>query len=198
MADSPTTRLTLLARLRGPRDELAWAEFHGIYGPLIKRLARAKGLQEADADDLTEDVFRAVAGAIGRWDPDPSRGSFRGWLSRITRNLIINLLASWRPGIRGSGNTDVERLLDQQPAPEDADTALFDLEYRRRLFHLAMEQVRGEFRETTWQAFTRTALGDERPKDVAEDLGITAGAVYVYRNRVLARITRKIEMIEAE
>lgn len=196
MSDAPTTRPSLLVRLRGPRDEPAWAEFHGIYGPLIRRLARAKGLQEADADDLAQDVFRAVAGAIGRWDPDPLRGSFRGWLSTIAHNLIVNLLAGRRPGTRGSGDSDINRMLDQQPAPDAADTALFDLEYRRRLFRWAIEQVRGDFGEATWRAFERTALGDERPKDVAADMGITPGAVYVYRNRVMARIRRRIKAVD--
>jgi RNA polymerase sigma factor (sigma-70 family) len=198
MSESPDTRASLLARLRGPRDEAAWAEFLGIYEPLVRRLARSRGLQEADADDLVQDVFRAVAGAIDRWDPDPARGSFRAWLCRIARNLTINLLAARRPGAVGSGDTDVKRMLDRQPAPDGPDTALFDLEYRRRLFHWAIQQVRGQFGDATWRAFERTALGGERPAEVAADMGISPGAVYVYRNRVMARIRRKIEAIDPE
>jgi RNA polymerase sigma-70 factor (ECF subfamily) len=78
MTDSPATRQSLLVRLKDPRDGQAWGEFVAIYAPLIDRLARAKGFQEADAADLAQDVFRAVAGAIDRYDPDPARGSFRG------------------------------------------------------------------------------------------------------------------------
>ncbi|HWE40748.1 MAG TPA: sigma-70 family RNA polymerase sigma factor, partial [Isosphaeraceae bacterium] len=113
MADSPKTRASLLVRIRDPRDERAWAEFAAIYGPLVRRLARARGLQEADAADLSQDVLRAVAGAIERYDPDPKRGSFRAWLFTIARNLILNLLAAQRRHPRGSGDTDVNRLLEQ-------------------------------------------------------------------------------------
>jgi RNA polymerase sigma-70 factor (ECF subfamily) len=198
MNEWPSTRPSLLVRLRDPRDERAWAEFLEIYTPLVYRLARRKGLQGADADDLAQEVFRAVAGAIDRWSPDPGRGSFRGWLFRIARNLLINLLARQGRQPRGTGDPEVARLLEEQPAPPGEASTLFELEYRRQLFQWAIEQVRGEVQPTTWDAFWRTGVGDEEPGDVAESLAMTVGAVYVAKTRVMARIRRKIEQIEGE
>ena len=90
MDETPATRPSLLVRSRDPRDERAWGEFLEIYSPLVYQFARRKGFQDSDADDLAQEVFRAVAAAIDRWDADPSRGSFRGWLLRITRNQMID------------------------------------------------------------------------------------------------------------
>lgn len=198
MTDSPPTRPSLLVRLRNAEDDRAWAEFLELYTPLIQRLARRGGLQDADAADLAQEVFRAVAGAIDRWDHDPARGSFRGWLARVTRNLMLNLLAAQQHHPRGSGDTDIGRLLEQEPAPAPEQTAVFEMEYRRQLFQWAVDQVRGDFRDPTWQAFWRTAVEGQKPRDVAAALGLTVGAVYVYRNRVMARIRRAIERLEGD
>jgi RNA polymerase sigma factor (sigma-70 family) len=196
MRQSPSTRPSLLVRLSDPKDEQAWGEFVEIYTPLIHRLARQSGLQSADADDLSQDVFRAVSGAIGRWDPDPGRGSFRGWLFRIARNTIINLLETRRHQPNAVGDTEVQRILEQQPAPGSDATALFEEEYRRGQFQWAVERIRSDFRESTWQAFWLTAVEGRKAQEVAETLGLTAGAVYVYRNRVVARLRKMIEELE--
>jgi RNA polymerase sigma-70 factor (ECF subfamily) len=196
MDDRPITRPSLLIRLRDPGDEQAWEEFIEIYTPLIHRLARQRGFQSADADDLAQEVFRAVAGAIDRWDPDPSRGSFRGWLFRIAHNLMLNFLANARRRPVSPGESAVHDLLNAQAAPSHEDSSQFGLEYRRRLFQWAAEKVRGEFRESSWQAFSQTAVEGKRVKDAAAALGLSEGAVSMARSRVLARIRQTIEQIE--
>jgi RNA polymerase sigma-70 factor (ECF subfamily) len=198
MVDSPATRQSLLVRLRDPQDGQAWAEFVEIYAPLIERLARARGLQQADAADLAQEVFRAVAGAIDRYDPDPTRGSFRGWLCRIARNLMINLLAARRIRPQATGDSNVREMLERVPAPESAETALFDAEFRRRLFHWAAEQIRPEFRESTWNAFWLTAVEGNEPSAAAATIGISVGAVYIAKSRVMARLRAIIDEVEGE
>lgn len=198
MIEPPATRPSLLIRLKHSRNEQAWVEFVEIYEPMLQRLARRNGLRGADADDLTQEVFRAVAGAIDRWDPDPARGSFRSWLFRIARNLIVNLLAARKRQSAGygTGDTDTMALLEAQPAVEPEASALFDIEYRRRLFAWAAERVRGEVHESTWQAFWRTGVEGQDVPSVAKALGLSPGAVYVARSRVMARLRREIESVE--
>jgi RNA polymerase sigma-70 factor (ECF subfamily) len=198
MNEAPSTKPSLLIRLRDPGDERAWAEFTEIYGPLVHQLARRRGLQDADAQDLVQDVFRAVARAIERYDPDPARGSFRGWLARIANNLIINLLAAQKRHPRGTGDTDMQRLLEQQPDVPAEESAFFEAEYRRRLLAWAAERARGSFSEPIWQAFWRTGVEGKPAKDVADALKMSIGSVYQYKSRVVARIRREIEQFDGE
>jgi RNA polymerase sigma-70 factor (ECF subfamily) len=198
MGESQTTQSSLIVRLRDPRDELAWLDFTEIYRPLILELARHRGLQEADALDLTQEVFRAVARAIERYDPDPALGSFRGWLFRITNNLIINLLGAQRRHPRGTGDTGLQKLLEEQPDVGADESALFEVEYRRRLLSWAAERVRSSFSNLAWQAFWLAGVEGCPAKEVAQSLGMSIGTVYQYKSRVVARIRREVERVEGE
>src|SRR5262249_48981158 len=151
--------------------------------------------QDADARDLCQDVLRAVARAIDRWDPDPCKGPFRGWLFRIARNLLIDLVAG-QERHRGTGESGVQSLLEAQPAADSADSALFDLSYRRQLFHWAAAAIRDEFTPSTWRAFWKTAIGNQDVKSAARELGLSAGAVYIARSRVIARLRERIDQVE--
>jgi RNA polymerase sigma factor (sigma-70 family) len=193
MHEAPATRMSLIVKLRDPTDASAWREFLALYEPLIYQLARRKGLQDADAHDLCQEVLKAVAGAIDRWEP--GLGTFRGWLARVTRNLLVNFLT--RPGHQrlGSGATSVQELLESELAPDSSATALFESEYRMRLFRWAADEVEGEFAPPTWGAFWQTAVEGRPPSEVASQLGLSVGAVYIARSRVLARIKKRIEQV---
>lgn len=157
MNQSPTTRLSLLVRLRDVHDRLAWEQFVGLYAPLVYGFARKKGLQDADAADIAQDVLTSVAQQMRQWEFDPQRGTFRGWLFTIARNRLRNWLASPARRINGSGADDHQATLQSQPddIPDEAD---WDADYARRIFHWAAAQVREQVSEQTWQAFELTAV----------------------------------------
>lgn len=193
MQDSPATRPTLLLRLRDSQDVPAWTDFVQVYAPLIRRYALRHGLQDADADDVTQEVLRCVAEAIGHWDYDPRAGKFRSWLFTIARNQLVNCAQRRRRQPRATGDTGVQELLENLPAAEEEDSAFWDLEYERQLFRWAAEQVRMQFSDPHWQAFWRTAVEQQEASQVAAALRMSVGAVYVAKSRVLAQLRQKIE-----
>jgi RNA polymerase sigma factor (sigma-70 family) len=198
MADTPKTRLSLLVRIRDSQDAPAWTEFVDVYAPLIHGFVCKQGLQDADAADLTQEVLRAVARTIKRLDYDPDRGSFRAWLFTVVRNKLRNFLASRKRQCRGSGDSEVQELLQQHPAPEEDQAALWEREYERRQFAWAAERVRGEVQESTWQAFRRTAIDGQSGQEVAGFLGMSVAAVYLAKSRVMARLKEHIKQCPLE
>jgi RNA polymerase sigma-70 factor (ECF subfamily) len=195
---SPSTRYSLLVNIRDPQNHAAWVEFVDIYEPLVYRLARRRGLQDADARNLCQEVFQVVAKSARKWTPDASRGSFRGWLFRVARNLMIDSFRKQRRQPAGTGNSDVQRLLEDVPIVADEQERLIETEYRRHLFDAAARSIEKEFAPSTWQAFWRTAVLSQGVAEVAMELGMSLGAVYIAKSRVVARLCRRIKEIEGE
>ncbi len=195
MTLTPTTRLSLLLRLRDPRDHDAWVEFVSLYEPVIYRVLRRTGLQDADALEILQELFLAVNRNIGCWEHGAERGSFRGWLRRVTRNLVVSWVRRQKRQVMTSF-VDLDALLESQPAVDGPETDEFDRELRRALFHLASERVRGEVRPQTWQAFWDIAVSGASVAEAANKLGMTAGAVRVAKCRVIARLRAVVAEME--
>src|SRR5437868_2890687 len=178
MADIPPTRASLLVRLRDPCDEAAWAQFVQLYTPLVYGYARKQGLQDADAADVCQEVLGAVAGAVSRLEYDPQRGAFRDWLFTIVRHKLSNWRKARANRTRGSGDTGMQKLLEQFPGADRLQEE-WQTDWETRLFSWACEQVRDEVAGTTWQAFWRTAVEGRPAKEAAAELGLSLAAVYV-------------------
>jgi RNA polymerase sigma factor (sigma-70 family) len=198
MTASPETRSSLLVRLRGERDDAAWAEFVDVYGPLIYRTIRRQGLQHADAEDLTQQALLAVASAIERWTPGEHDGSFRAWLFRIARNMLINFVTRRRALHVGVGGSSFAELVQQQPADDPESRLLVAREYEAEVLRWAAHKIRSEFQESTWQAFWQTAVEGQPIPDTARGLGLSLGSVYAARSRIMARLKRKVVEFEAD
>ena len=194
----PETRASLLLRMRDPSDEQAWREFQEIYQPLVYRLARKRGLQDADARELAQEVMIAVAGAIDRWEPDPARSTFRTWLYRVARNTLVNHLQRQNRREQATGDSRMQQMLAQIPASDNVSPHDLDHEFRRQTFLWAANKARSSFQPATWDAFWLTSVEGREVAEVAAQLQTTVGAVYVARSRVMARLRRLVEQVTRE
>jgi RNA polymerase sigma-70 factor (ECF subfamily) len=179
---------SLLVRLRAQEGE-AWQRLVDLYGPVVYGWCRRRGLQPADAADVGQEVFAAVARGLAGCRRDRPGGSFRGWLWGIARHKLLDY---WRGRGRrpeAAGDSDARRRLAEVPETDDPsaqdETAPGET---RALLHRALELVRPEFEERTWRAFWRVTVEGQAPADVAAELGMSPNAVYIARSRVLGRL----------
>lgn len=189
MSDLPLTRQSLLLEL-GRRSDEAWSEFLRVYESAIYRVCRSKGLQDADALDVTQEVLAAVHDRLPSWDPDGTTGSFRAWLVRVAKNISVDSIRERARRASASGELDADELFSTLP-DRDSRTEL-DLELERSLFEWAADRVRAEVRDVTWQAFHRTAVQGRSATEVAAELGVPVGSVYTAKCRVVARIRERV------
>jgi RNA polymerase sigma-70 factor (ECF subfamily) len=194
----PETRDSLLVRLADGADHEAWCHFTAIYRPLVYRVARRQGLQDADAQDLTQRVLLSVSRAIEQWQAKPKRAKFRTWLHTVARNAVIDQLRAANLVVAEGGTTAQLRL--QENADASLSNAELELErdYQREVFRWAARGVRDEFEESTWLAFWLSAVEGRPIPAVADELGKSVGAIYIARSRVIQRLRDKVTDYESE
>ena len=190
----PETRESLLNQLRDTRKQEVWTEFVQVYQPLIYNFAIARGVQHSDALDIVQEVLTAVANAIGRFQKQPG-GSFRGYLFRITRNLVINRITRGKKH-RGSGDSRIQALLNAQPDESCETSTQFDLQQKREVFRWAAQQIRERVKDVTWQAFWLTTMEGVSISEAASRLGKSNGAIRIARCRVTALLKDQVQQFQ--
>ncbi len=190
MHEFPETSHSLIARVKDPGDGVAWTEFLEIYQPVVFRMARRRGLQDADAHDVMQQIFLRISRSIEIWTSDETQPPFRAWLTTIARNAITNALVR-RPRDAATGSSSVVELLNAQVDPAETNTEIL-AETRIELVRWATEQIRSEFSEATWKVFWQAAIEGVPIAEVAKTSGRSAGAIYVARYRVMNRLKEKV------
>jgi RNA polymerase sigma-70 factor (ECF subfamily) len=176
----------------------AWERLVRLYAPLVASWCRRWGVAEQDVGDVLQDVFSAVAKHLNRFRRERPTDSFRGWLWTIARNKVRDHFRRCASEPAAGGGTEAARQM-QQIADSSALSELTEgtdaLEDNCLLEHLlqqALESIRGEFHERTWQAFWGVLVEGRLTADVAADLNMTPGAVRVAKSRVLLRLRREL------
>jgi RNA polymerase sigma-70 factor (ECF subfamily) len=185
------TPASLLERLRVSPDDGVWERFVDLYGPLIYQWGRGRfQLAAQDAEDVTQDVLITVVREMPDFHYDPN-GSFRAWLFRIVNNRVQAIRRARRPAVLAP--QDLQGQVDDSQGPESALAQEWQQEHDRVILDRALELIRSEFEDGTWQAFWKTVMDNMPPRRAAAELGITANAARIAKFRVLRRLRQEIE-----
>jgi RNA polymerase sigma factor (sigma-70 family) len=196
-ASGPLTSVSLLGRLRHlPADPGAWQEFIDCYGPRIYRWCRHGGLQEADAEDLTQTILLKLLRVMQTFEYDPSQ-RFRSWLRTVVHNAWHDLLRTLQRTRAESGAAGMADPLDSLEARDDLVTRL-EAAYDRELLELAAGRVRLRISPQTWEVYRLSAIEQMPVSEVATKLKMNVAAVYKARNNVQKYLRDEVKYLEGE
>ena len=179
-----------------PTDQAAWSEFVARYGPKILCWCHGWGLQESDAQDVTQNVLLKLNRSMSTFVYDPS-GSFRAWLKTLAHHAWRDLVAEQRRAGVAAGNGQMARFLENLQAGDDLVEQL-EQEFRRELMDRAMERVRPRVEPKTWEAFRLTVIEGWSSAAAAARLEIKITRVYGARSDVTRRIQAEVRKLEGD
>lgn len=195
LKEKAKTNHELILRLRNSQDNEAWSEFVTLYEPMIRRIAVKLGMSPENASDASQDVLLQLSQVVVKWNPQSHVGSFRSWLHQVARNAMIRILQKKSLHICGSGRTDVHQFLAEQPDRNLQESRYFDSEFRQQVFAFVLKKIESEFRPSTWRAFWLSTIEQHPIFDVAAELKISVGSVYISRSRVMKRVKAEVKRL---
>ena len=203
------TRPTLLFRLRDWQDESSWTEFYRLYHNFIYGLARRSGLAHADAEEVTQDVFKRVAETIQDFESNPERGTFRGWLATLTKWRILDKFRSHRPEDRGRPHSDhdqddartrtIERFADPSPnAHPWGDAAAEESEWQQHVIDVALLRLARRVPAKHFQVFELYARQNWSVLKISRELSVNPATIYVVSHRLTKQLKAEVSQLEKQ
>jgi RNA polymerase sigma factor (sigma-70 family) len=183
--DGSRTSATLIDWLHDQSNVQAWADFAVRYCLVIKAWCLGRGLQECDADDVSQKLVSEIHARIKSFHYDPARGRFRDWLFTVTRNACKTFLAR-------DASRKFREIVDDVAARTDFELEL-EAESKLELLRIARARVEGQVSERDWRIFDELTYKGRRAADVAAAYQLKTAAIYMIRHRVLARLKAEVE-----
>jgi RNA polymerase sigma-70 factor (ECF subfamily) len=183
-----TRQSLLLCAQSGEAD--AWMDLTELYRPLIIGWLKHQGVPAVDLEDLSQDVLLSVVQHLPTFEHSGHRGAFRSWLRTIVCNRTTDYWRAIGAGAQASGGSGATAALQQIADPDSDLNRQWDGEHDRYVLGCLLDLVEAEFEPATLRAFRRLALDGAGSAEVAEELGMSVGAVYVAKSGVLQRIRR--------
>ena len=196
----PETSATLLRTLREARsgvDDVAWARFVDMYGPVVHHLVHllSPGISDADTDDAVQDVFVKLVNILRSGAYDSAKGKFRTYLSTLVRRLLID---RYREAAARRRDRQVEIEVAEKIAVEDDPGVWMDAKWRIACRMAAERRVMEEsaLAEQSREVWRLLSVEGLSVKDAARRLGIPSNTVSKAKRRIETRIAAVLALYE--
>lgn len=182
--------LTLVQRLQEGSSD-AWREMVELYGPLVDGWCRKSNVPTHAIPDIAQEVFLTAFQSLARFDPEQENATFRGWLWTVTRTRIVDFFRQQPTRQRAFGGStalgNMQAVADTVPTDEPTE-----VDQSSALLHRALDQIRVDFTEASFELFWRAAVLGHPTDLIAKENCITPAAVRQVKSRVLRRLRKQL------
>ena len=195
--DSLPTRASLLLRLQDLDDHSSWIEFFDRYRRFIFGIALRMGLSRQDAEEVVQDTVISVSRGLPSFSYNPTKGSFKGWLMRVTQHKVVDQFRKLGRQVPTDGLPG-ETTATQEAAVDQPFDAFWEAEWQHNLLQVATDQLRLAVSPRNFQIFDWTVRMGKTAEETAKAFGISTVLVRVTKFRVLHEFKRILRRLEKE
>lgn len=192
--NNETTRSSVLKAVADNSNEAAWRRLFDLYAGFVFSIARSKGLNDTDADDIVQIVFADLARNLPTFKYDREKGHFRAYLSSLTRWRINDRLRS--------GKRDVELkasfMEDAKALMSAADEDFEEREWQSAALEEALRRIKPGVQSAHYAAFVACAVEGQDTETVARLHGISIDNLYQIRKRLTAKLREAVKQVLEE
>lgn len=181
------TRVTLLIRLRNQYDDDSWEEFTSYYGSYVYAVLKGMGVEFSDLDDMNQQILIKLWKNFPDFNYDPGKGSFRSWLCTVIRRTVYNYFRDKK---------ETSKLRTEDSVKSDVEE-IAKKEWMSHIAELAWENISEEFSDSVKQTYVKLSNG-ESAENIANEINISKGSVYVYKERVQKALRKEVRRLDNE
>ena len=192
--NNETTRSSVLKAVADTKNEAAWQRLFDLYAGFVFSIARSKGLNDSDADDIVQTVFADLARNLPTFEYDRAKGRFRSYLTG---------LVNWRVNDRlRSGKRDAElksAFWDEAKSAATAEDEDFEeREWQQAAMEEALRRMKPSVSPEHYAAFVASAVEGQDTDVVTKLYGISRDSLYQIRKRLTVKLREKLAEVRAE
>ena len=193
------TNATLLQRIKNTHDDQSWEEFNSYYRPYVYMIIKGLKIQHDDAKEITQLIMIKIWKNLPKFNYDPDKGYFRGWLRTVTVNTVrtyISKKAYKQESLEGLSEEDSTPDLETDLSESEIER-IADAEWEQYIFNMAWANVKDEFNDKVQEVFNQLLEGKEA-EEIADDIGIKRNTVYIYRKRIQEKLYKEVRRLNRE
>ena len=192
--NNETTRSSVIRAVANTENEAAWQRFFDLYAGFVFSIARSKGLNDTDADDIVQMVFADLARNLPSFKYDREKGRFRPYLAALVKWRVIDRLKA----VRRDADLKADFMEEAKSAATTEDEDFEEREWQSAAMEETLRRIKPEVRPEHYAAFVASAVEGQDTDVVTKLYGISRDSLYQIRKRLTVKLREKLAEVRAE